>query len=218
MTTSQDSVGLASIPFRLGFFLVRPNVCLVDRPNAPYRGIDRVVYTPAMVLGRDLSSRELEIELRFDEYMVARDSGLLQSDLSIAYQQMNRLQEVGMKCEVVYCEIAKIPDNINLLKFGASLEVNLTNALRFRQGFHERISGVPEGWKKLGFDVSHPVPSFHSAIYQPGLGRLVPNLYERLNENGLVETLDLSVPLLEKANEMGHGGFPFCILSIQAQQ
>src|SRR5438094_506334 len=139
MSTSKQFAGELTIPFRLGFYLVRPDVHLSQWPAMRYRGIDRLLFTPQFVLGRELSPQEQRSETHWDSYMQAMESGDLHSKLEVAMDFVRSFREIGVPCELVYAEIVDCPNNWQRLRNGGSLKANLLRALDIRTPVHKRL-------------------------------------------------------------------------------
>jgi hypothetical protein len=213
--TINNNEGLPNIrtPFFLGFFLVRPDVRVFRRPKATYRGIDRLVYTPNLVMGRHPSSKEKQIDECFDKYMAARESGDLHASINVAKEFQIDFGAIGIVSEIIFAEIVEFPEWQKLVN-GETLRANLVLALQFRMPIHRRIESRPADAELLGYDVSDPMPTFHSAIFQPWLQQpLKSEVPMYLNENGLFRNVSSARDLLQVANEAGNGRC-FCTLGI----
>jgi hypothetical protein len=71
--------------------------------------------------------------------------------------------------------------------------------------------------KPIGFDVSPPTPSFHSAIYQPGPGGEKDEFRESINGAGLISRQEVAVDLMERAN-VPDGVRNFPVIRVFARQ
>ncbi len=203
---------------RLGFFLERSSVTCSRWPEVAYRGIDRLPYLPIPEeQERLLSSGRSELAQLWDIYWEASIDGKINVDGRLATELQRRFLAWGITLEVIYGEIVVIPSNLDKYPHGALWSENLNSALVHRHDSHDSLGSRPGNIDFLGFDISHPVPTFHSAISQPGLNDNCPNLPEHLNKNGLFDTLEEALPFLSEANSLDYGLLPFCILGVWGQ-
>jgi hypothetical protein len=127
------------------------------RDRASYRGIDRLPFVPSP-LGAHPAWRA---------YFDADDSGALAGDLSTAQRIRDQLRAVDTSTEVIYARafpLGTVPD------VTASPEVadQQSRSLR-RISERSAVVGPPDPvFVPIGFDVSIPLPYFHSALFQPG--------------------------------------------------
>lgn len=192
-------------PIRLGFFLERREVTCSMYPSVPYSGVDRLPNEGAY----DDPQPRL-----WDEYAEAEESGDLNSDLTTARRLSARFSRAGVRLDIVYAEVALIPRDIDAYPGGELWSQMLDFVLSHRSAVHERVTQRPENLTFLGFDISHPVPTFHSAVYQPGLHRVRPDYPSYLNKWGLFTDRDTAMPFLDAANTMDYGPLPFCLLGV----
>lgn len=203
------------VPFRLGFFLERTGVACCKWPHLPYRGIDRLPYLPSFEEQDDLrAASKSKLADLWDRYWDAKDTRQLMVNLQLAQDLKREFCKEGIELEVVYAEIAMIPDNLDEYPSGKLWSEEIALVLPHWRHIHDRLGERLPKLQFIGFDLSHPVPSFHSAIFQPGLHNTCPKLPDYLNSNGLFDDLNTASMFLHKANEMGYGGLPFCILGI----
>lgn len=200
---------------RLGFFLARSRVTCFNWPSAPYHGIDRLPYITSPqeddALRHAGRSRLVDLWVR---YWDAWDNGELHISLPLAQELQQMFRNEGLDFDLVYAEIAVIPRDLEAYPQGSLWSEMLAFVLSKWRDAHDRLKRRPIDLCPLGFDISHPVPSFHSAIYQPGLHRTHPRLPDDLNSFGLFNDLDVALRLLSVANEMDYGPLPFCILQV----
>jgi hypothetical protein len=198
----------------LGFFLERTSVSCFAWPEMAYRGIDRLPYLPTQEEQEQmLSSGKSDLAKLWDRYWEANIDGVINVDGKLARVLQQEFLEWGITFEVIYGEIVVIP-SLDKYPHRALWSENLESALLHQQDTHQRIRSRPDNIEFLGFDISHPVPTFHSAILQPGLNNMCPHLPQQLNSNGLFNTLEEALLVLEKANSLDYGLLPFCILGI----
>lgn len=216
MTEGHDSSFAKEEVIRLGFFLVRPDVRCCSWPSIPYRGIDRLVWVPEPKVDFEvLSEQERHIEMVWDAYFEARDTGDLHADLNLALHFREQFSSIGTPSEVIHAEVVSIPPNPQPEKDNDLWLGALATLQAFRLSRYERAPEPSEQWSLLGFDVCHPIETFHSVIVQPGLERLVPDLGQRLNRNGLLDTLESSLLVARLANRMEFSWRPFCAIAIR---
>lgn len=204
----------SSSTIRLGFFLERVGVNLLEA-NRPYRGMDRLPYLPTLEEEESLHDlgRHRLLEL-WDQYCDVRDSGELNVNRNVAWRLQRKFLVEGITLETVYGEITRIPDNLDQYPHGALWLENLVDVLSHWRNIQDILPERPENVLFLGFDVSHPVPDFHSAIFQPGLSRIYPRLSEHLNRDGLFDESSEALSAVELANSLDYGGLPFCMIGV----
>jgi hypothetical protein len=199
---------------RLGFFLERTSVTCFAWPDMAYRGIDRLPFLPTPEEQEQMmSSGSSDLAKLWDRYWEASIDGLINVDGKLAREYQQQFLKGGITLEVIYGEIVEIP-NVDKYPHSALWSENLESALLHRYDIHQRIGSRPDNIEFLGFDISHPVPTFHSAILQPGLNSKCLHLPHQLNSNGLFNTFEDAVPVLDDANSLDYGLLPFCILGI----
>ncbi len=208
-------VRAVDLPVRLGYFLEREGVAAAAFPAVRYRGIDRLPYLPTdeelQALRR--AGRERLVAL-WERYLHAEDEGTPYTDRALALDFRRAFRREGVELEVVYGEVTAVPENLETYPGGTPWARTLLSAL---QGMHNRnahFARRPQGLDFLGYDISHPVPTFHSAIYQPGLHRVQPDLPRYLNRHGLFGDLATALRFLHAANAMDYGALPFCVLQV----
>lgn len=201
------------IPFRLGFFLEIADVKLTRWPAVRYRGVDRRFLPSLEDIERLRLSGQGRIARLWDRYWSVYDSSQLAADLGFARELLSDFRAESVDLELIYADIVSIPDSRDL-PHGALWSDTLRDLLLEWTSTHEQLSGPPDEATFLGFDLSHPIPSFHSAIFQPGLHETQPNLPRYLNEQGLFDDFDSAKRFLGAANEMDYGLMPFCVLRV----
>jgi hypothetical protein len=186
-------------------------------PTVAYRGIDRLPYLPTAEEQEQLQSLgRYDLNRLWDSYWAASSEGRLNVEARLASQLKQQFESEGINFEIVYSEILRIP-NFDGCPHKSLWSENLTSVLSHRQAVHERLVCRPENIEFLGFDISHPVPTFHSAILQPGLDSRHPSLPQRLNTHGLLDTIEEALDLAAEANSLDYGMLPFCVLGIWSQ-
>lgn len=150
----------------------------------------------------------------WEEYSEAEEGGELNVDLTLARHLQERFRYAGVRLDLIYAEVAAIPEGVRGYPSGELWWDTLEFVLEHRRAIHNRLHGAPESFSFLGFDISHPVPTFHSAIYQPGLHHSRPEYPQYLNRSGLFDDRDTALPYLNAANERDYGPLPFCIIGV----
>ena len=184
-------------------------------PSVLYRGVDREPFPPtpeeedAMRSAGNASLVDL-----WERYTDLEYSQEFQRNLPVAIRTRIDFLRQGIDVELVYCQIEYIPSDLDAYPHGDEWSRSLTMSLDFRRSNHHLIEGPPIDSEFLGFDVAHPVPSFHSAIFQPGLHRTAPHLRHHLNADGLFSDLKTVKDFVLLANEMDYGIQPFCALGV----
>jgi hypothetical protein len=193
------------IPFRLGYFLESRSAKCFDRRIPKYRGVDRLRFWPDFE-----SVRHDELRNLWAEVWKAHESRNLNTNPDHALSFAQSLEPYGVELDVVYVEICFVPGrDTNLLP--ESFRTGMATWLQI----HEVIER-PRSAEFLGYDVSLPFPSFHSAICQPGLSQANSEVGLRLNSVGLFDTVDAALPYVDEANCLEYAAFPFCLLGVWA--
>jgi hypothetical protein len=204
-------------PVPLGFYLERVDERTSTWTDIHYRGIDRLPYfltpeeendltregrTRLLELWEDLAAVEYEPKEAFNRSRLAR--------------LRDGFENEGVRFDLVYAEIVLVPNDLARYKRGALWKRELRNSLE--QWISQVPSDTPshEDFALLGYDISHPFPTFHSAINQPGLGDREPSLRNMLNRNGLLDEMSPAADLMAEANELDYGPLPFCVISVWA--
>jgi hypothetical protein len=204
-----------SIPFRIGFYLERAGVRFSQWPKLPYLGIDRLPYVP---------SPEEEERIRVSgnraladlwvHYWDLKNGRELMMNPDIAQELRQRFLTKGIELDLVNAEIIMTPQDFlgeHPLKDHWSKQ--LAEVVSHWQIIHDKLPACQSHGKFLGFDLSYPVPSFHSAIFQPGLHKRRPDLPCYLNSNGLFDDLKTASCFLRDSLELNYS-LVFCVLGI----
>ena len=202
------------VPIRLGYWLVRSGVTCAGSSQILYRGIDRLPSEAYYDKDRLSLTDSDKFEELWDQYWDVLESGDLNSDPTVAPQLQGAFLGVGIDLDVVYAEVTLIPGEVGSYPSGKLWSETLAFVLPHRRQVHDRLGGRPSHLDFLGFDLSHPVPTFHSAIHQPGLDEMRPDYPDYLNGSGLFGNLDTALPFLRAANEMDYGPLPFCAIGV----
>jgi hypothetical protein len=192
----------------LGYWLADTDVWLGSDRGREYRGLDRLPYLPGPDQDEDLRAREGRLLRARNRYWRLDDAGWLRRSAAIALELRDEFAAAGISLEVVRADLADLPDTTGLPgdlegRFNADL-TRWTVELS-----HESQQATP-----LGFDVTYPFPSFHSAIRQPVLERYAPRLLDGLNEAGLFPTLDRAQAAVHRCNATDTAWRPFCAIAI----
>ncbi len=198
---------------QIGLYLMRNGVTLSGSRLGPYRGVDRMPQTPSpFALASASPSGRPGWDRLWLDYWAAEDAGSLHADLLVARSFQEQFGAHGIDLELVYITLAALPDDRWLTD--EIWKSNLAEAVaRYQTGSHIRAE-APVGAQHLGFDIAWPVPSFHSAIYEPGLDKVSPNFVGELNAHGLFGDIDQAVAKLDEALSLRYSPTPFCVLGV----
>jgi hypothetical protein len=197
---------------RIGYVISRSGVPFPWLTDRKYRGIDRLPHVPNLNEGQ--SQRYVEI---WERYLDAQDDGLIGYDLNLAREIQRELEELGNHIDVVYADAIIIPD-ADSLHLPEKVARQREKSLTWLRSHSERVGAPPAKFGLLGLDVSSPIPSFHSALIQPGLISQDSELASELNEAGLVSELKLATELMHEANATGYGLCMFSVIRVFAEQ
>jgi hypothetical protein len=150
----------------------------------------------------------------WESYWDAEDGGELHLSRNVAESFRRRFLMQGTILEVAYAEILAVPMDLGLYAHGSLWAESLKTALEQLTVRKERFLTRPHGLSLLGFDISSPEESFHSAIFHPGLPDLCPELRGELNASGLLDDWDTTARFLQRALAMDYGVSPFSIFGI----
>ncbi len=196
-------------PIRLGYFLVLSDVASLDMRGA-YRGVDRVWFGPIVEDDGSISGVSEELARLWDRYSEAKHSKELNTNRWLVTKLASQFREHDIVLNVIYTEIsAVIEGSRDLSKY----ELFDETAAVWR-GVHDSIEQRPQNLEFVGYDVSSPFPSFHSAIYQPGLPKDELSLADLLNDHGLPNRFDDALFIGREANKADYGPYPFCVLGV----
>ena len=202
-------------PVRLGYMLARVGVELDWRPGTCYRGIDREPFVPESYVMDLVYKRETAEFQTLHPYFEAWEDGTLRRELAVADERQRRLQAFGVRTEVIYVEALAVKRHWPPTSDRA-LAINRVNAVRYIDRCAEGVGVVEAKFVPIGFDVSWPTPSFHSAIYQPGPGGDKDRFSGSVNGAGLISRQDAAVELMERANSSGYGLGNFAVIRVFA--
>jgi len=198
-------------PLRLGFFLERTEVMFPFLPGTFYRGVDRLPFEPTPEEDEQLrNSGKKRLLSLWQRYADLYFTGELHASLQLAGGLRSEFADEGVDFEVVYAEVVLIPPlDTEGLRFEMSEEI----LPRLRK-LHEQVTSRPVGSRMLGFDLSYPLPGFHSALFQPGLRDLPEAPHLDVNSAGLLSDIAQVEELLPLANAMTSSWRPFCGIGV----
>lgn len=195
----------------MGFFLAELGLRCFDFPDIPYRGIDRLPVIDnfegeyALHRAGEQSSWQL-----WNSYWAADESGDLSADLAVARNLCAQFSSHGIDLEVIYAELTSIPTP-SPPPFGSRWRLDDVFAR------YERVERTlvrrPDDLTFYGFDLSRPLPTFHSIIRQPGFRALADRLPPGINEYGLIGDNDAARGLLESSNGWS-APLPVCVIEV----
>lgn len=192
---------------RLGYLLLRTGVHLPWSPQRNYQGIDRLPYLP-----NPMEDADARTALAWSEYSDAVEEGRLGRDFALAQDICRELNAVGANLDVIFADVASLagqPPNAS--------EAVVAQRVRSLEWLRTRSAEIPAPDRRLqpiGFDVSTPIPNFHSAIVQPGLIRQDSALAATLNDSGLFDDFDTALGAAADANNSGYGLTLFCVIRL----
>lgn len=202
---------VAMLPLRLGFVLERTSVPFPYRPGIFYRGVDRLPFDPTPEeeeeLNRSGGARLVSLWHRYGDTLF---TGELHRDQQLAVTLQREFAEEGSEFEVIYAEVIDVPGppDTMLCDEGPS---GTWDRLRRH---HEAAAPRPGGALLLGYDVSYPLPSFHSVLLQPGLREKPDAPPLDVNDAGLLAHVDYLKAILKAANAMDSSWRPFCGIAV----
>ncbi len=197
------------LPLRLGFFLELRNVTFQDMPGH-YRGVDRLWFTPELDDDGTIPNVSDELREIWERYFDANFQSGSYLDLAVAQGLASALAQHGVHLEVICVEILGAPGSVK----DYAGEKRIRQFAGYEAKVHDSVSKVINHMEFLGYDVSLPFPSFHSAIFQPGLDKASISLSATLNDNGLIGDAEVAALVCGQANLMDYGPRPFCVLGV----
>ncbi len=213
MTSHGASSSGVPVPFALGYFLRRRGAHLCDWPHLEYCGMDRAPFYPAPEQLNVWRARGDGIADLWEEYGLATDTGSVNSDYATAWRFAHEFSSLGVSFDIVFAEVRVIPEGLDRYPHGDLWREGLVRSLSNTRPVHVAARRL-EATSLCGYDICHPVPSFHSALAEPGLGSVNPRIAEDLNACGLFDSQARATEVLDTANSMDYGTLPFCILAV----
>lgn len=195
--------------FSLGLWIVSREAVAWGKPECEYRGLDRRPELPGPDQDDDLRGRGRDrlIGIR-DELWNLEDTRELHRSPEAALRLREALEAEGFPVEIVLARVVPPRDL-------SDLPQDLRSAYedrRRRWAIGTPATGV--GTQPLGMDVTYPFPTFHSAIRQPTLGAVAPELVGELNEFGLLPTLEVASEVAHRGNRRDTSWRPLCAAEI----
>lgn len=179
---------------------MRQGVALPWDEARAYCGLDRLPWAlnPLEVPDDDFGRAWREYEEAWEDGNVGRDEDL-------AGRLCHQLDNVGQDVELIYAHIVAQPTQVGRL---TTEEAGIRT--KRMEWFERRSLDVPmpvASYTSIGLDVCSPVPSFHSVIFQPGLG--FPHdadFAAHLNQYGLIpdDSIGYAVALMDSVNQSGY--------------
>ena len=199
------------VPIRLGFLLERTEVMFPFLPGSLYGGVDRLPFVPTPEEEESLrnSKRVTLLEL-WQQYSDLTYTGQLHGSPHATKFLRNAFAAEGIDLEVIYAEVVLMP----------SLEMEGVDQkargllLKRLHTFHQQVASRPVGAQMLGYDVSYPVPGFHSFLFQPGLREQPEAPHLDINGAGLLSTVQQAGQIVAVANAMTSSWRPFCGIAV----
>jgi hypothetical protein len=204
-------------PVRLGYMLARVDVDLPWLPGTCYRGVDREPFVPESYVMDLIDHRDTAEFRALHPYFEAWEDGMLRRDIAVADEHQGRLQAFGVATEVIWAEAVVVRRHWAPTA-DRPVAINRANALRYMDRCAAGVGVVDAEFEAIGFDVSPPTPSFHSAIYQPGPGGDKDEFRESINGAGLISRQEVAVELMERANVPWDGVRNFAVIRVFARQ
>jgi hypothetical protein len=199
------------LPLRLGFVLERTGVPFPYRPEICYRGVDRLPFDPTPEeeeeLQRSGKSRLVSLYHRYGDTLF---TGELHRDQHLAMTLQREFAEEGSEFEVIYAAVVSAPSHPDSM---VANEGSLATWNRLRH-HHEAAPRCPTRALLLGYDVSYPLPSFHSVLLQPGLRDQPDGPLLNVNGAGLLANAEELEEIMTAANAMHSSWRPFCGIAV----
>ncbi|MBN1771211.1 MAG: hypothetical protein JXB32_08130 [Deltaproteobacteria bacterium] len=149
----------------------------------------------------------------WDRYFSSEETGALYRELELALEFQREFAAQGITLEVIYADVVHIPRDLSQYPKEDVRTRSLQGCVPTWVRMHRPPTERPEGLKSLGFDLSDPIPTFHSALYQPGLSRVAPSVRGDLNAAGLFADLGDALRWLPVALSLDYG-VPFCVIEV----
>lgn len=149
----------------------------------------------------------------WERYANAEYDERLCTDRDLAHRLQWQFADRGVHLEVIHVEVVPPSDDVVAQLARRLSEADLVKTLERLLARHH-LSSKPDKLELLGFDLSYPLPTFHSALYQPGLHEVYTRLKQELNGCGLINDLPSAHRLSRFANEIESPWLPFCPLAV----
>lgn len=203
-------ISAVDLPIRLGFFLEREDVMFPFRPVF-YRGVDRLPFIPTPEDEEELrASGKTKLLSLWQRYAEVTFTGELYASQSLATGLKTAFAEQGVGLEVIYAEVVKVPSSVT-----KELEPDVCERLRSRlRSLHTQVIAPHSGARMLGYDLSYPLPDFHSVLYQPGFQGEPETPRLDINTYGLFNNIEQLEQILPLANSISSSWRPFCGIGV----
>jgi hypothetical protein len=180
-------------------------------PGSFYGGVDRLPFVPTPEEEEDLrNSKRATLLQLWQQYSDLTYTGQLHGSGHTTRALRDAFAAEGIDLEVIYAEVVLMP-SVEMERVDQKARGLLLQRLRT---LHQQVVSRPVGAQILGYDVSYPVPGFHSFLFQPGLREQpeAPNL--DVNEAGLLSTVQEAGRIVAVANAMTSSWRPFCGIAV----
>jgi hypothetical protein len=200
-----------SLPLRLGFLLERTDVSFPYRPGIFYRGVDRLPFDPSPEEEEELNrSGRVRLVSLWHRYGDALFTGDLHRDQQAAVALRGEFEAEGLEFEAIYAAVVSVPQRSACI----AVEEGSRGAWERLQRHQEGVPPCPDRALFLGYDVSYPLPSFHSVLLQPGLREQPDAPLLDINSAGLLTDVAQLEAVLEIANALDSPWRPFCGIAV----
>jgi hypothetical protein len=176
-----------------------------------YRGLNRLPFHSPLDRGE-----RPELDLAFDRYLDLQESRRLYVDLEAADGAAAALSDAGLPSEVIRIRLTFVPD-VRSMQAEASARQRLGKVLDQIEEFSVQEPIVlPSSFRSAGYDVSFPLPNFHSLLMNHGRGQETEWLpMDGVNEFGLMGDSAQAEGLVAQANAGKLNWAPYCAFEIQ---
>jgi hypothetical protein len=137
----------------------------------------------------------------------------LHRDVSLATDLRDAFAHLGVALEVIYAEVGIVRGQEKV-----SADEAVRNVWERLRHHHDRAGLRPANAIPLGYDVSYPLPGFHSLLVQPGLLEHPESPDVDVNSMGLLDDVDQVKQILPIANATTSSWRPFCGIRVYSVQ
>lgn len=202
---------VGELPLRLGFVLGRTSVPFPYRPEIIYRGVDRLPFVPTPEEEEELTrSGRTRLVSLWHRYGDTLFTGELHRDGQLAVTLQREFAAEGAEFELIYAEVVDVPSPPDPMP----CDEGPRGAWDRLRRHHEAAASRPGRALLIGYDVSYPLPSFHSVLLQPGLREEPDAPPFSVNDAGLLAHIDHLRAILQAANAMDSSWRPFCGIAV----
>ncbi len=212
-----DTLDSFPVPMQLGYFLCETGHSLCEWPSVECRGVDRLYFTPTTedvdVLRRNGRTALADL---WDRWWDAEEDGEIRVDSRRAHEFATAFTSEGVGLELMYAELTYLPTDFTGCTdpYAPTWPARLAETLAVLARVHNKLRVRPTDLRRIGFDLSYPIQTFHSAIFEPGARKLSPELPSHLNEYGLFADASTAREFAEQANQVLPGHAPYCVLEV----